>query len=144
LHFSIWDTNTGDEREQIVRRDVEEALDLAGMQFQRQYAVRAGGGDQVGHQLSRDRRARAGLAVLAGIAEIGDDGGDPARRAAAQGIDDHQQFHQIVVRGKTGRLDDENILTAHVFKDLDKDLLVRKTPDCRFGQGHAKLGGNSL
>src|SRR3546814_7849556 len=56
---------------QVVVRDVEEALDLVGMQVQRQHAVGAGGSDQVGDQLGRDRRARAGLAVLAGIAEIG-------------------------------------------------------------------------
>jgi hypothetical protein len=43
--------------EQVVGRDVEEALDLAGMQVERQHAVGAGLGDQVGDQLGRDRRA---------------------------------------------------------------------------------------
>ena len=54
---------------EVVDRDVEEALDLAGMQVERQHAVGAGMGDQVGDQLGGDRRARAGLAVLAGVAE---------------------------------------------------------------------------
>jgi hypothetical protein len=72
---------------QVVGRDVEEALDLAGVQVERQHAVGAGDGDQVGDQLGRDRRARAGFAVLAGIAEIGDHSGDAAgaeaRRSAS-------------------------------------------------------------
>ena len=57
--------------EQIVGRDVEEALDLAGVEVDRQHPVGAGGGDQIGDQLGRDRRARPGLPVLPGIAEIG-------------------------------------------------------------------------
>jgi hypothetical protein len=44
--------------EQVVGRDVEEALDLAGVQVERQHAVGAGMGDQVGDELGRDRRAR--------------------------------------------------------------------------------------
>ena len=68
--------------EEVVDRDVEEALDLPGMQVEGQHPVGAGRGDQVGHQLGRDRRARPGFAVLAGIAEIGDDRGDAPRRAA--------------------------------------------------------------
>ena len=47
--------------EEIVGRDVEEALDLAGMQIDGQHAVGARLGDQIGHQLGRDRRARARL-----------------------------------------------------------------------------------
>jgi hypothetical protein len=57
--------------QQVVGGDVEEALDLAGVQIHRQHPVGAGAGDQVGHQLGRDRRAAAGLAVLAGVAEVG-------------------------------------------------------------------------
>ena len=52
--------------EQIVGRDVEEALDLAGVEVDRQHPVGAGGGDQVGDQLGRDRRARARASGPAG------------------------------------------------------------------------------
>ena len=58
--------------EQVVGRDVEEALDLPGMKVEGQDPVDAGVGDQVGDELGRDRRPRSGLTVLAGIAEIGD------------------------------------------------------------------------
>jgi hypothetical protein len=56
---------------EIVDRNVEEALNLAGVQIDRQHAVGAGAGDEIGDELGRDRRAGPGFAVLPGIAEIG-------------------------------------------------------------------------
>jgi len=91
-------------RDQIVGRNIEEALDLAGVQIHRQDAVGAGAGDQIGHQLGRDRRAAAGLTILTRIAEIGDDGRDPLRRGPHQGVGDDQQLHQVVVGRIGGRL----------------------------------------
>ena len=41
--------------EEIVGRDVEEALDLPGVKIDRQHPVRARGGDEIGDQLGRDR-----------------------------------------------------------------------------------------
>src|ERR1700751_1360859 len=67
------------------------------MTGERHDAVDAGLGDQIGDQLGRDRRARAGFAVLSGVAEIGDHRRDAARRGAAQRIGDDQEFHQMVV-----------------------------------------------
>ena len=95
--------------EQIVGRDVEEALDLAGVQIDGQHAVGAGAGDEIGDELGRDRRARPRLPVLAGVAEIGDDRRDAPRRGAPQRVDHDQQLHQIVVRRIGGRLDDEGV-----------------------------------
>ncbi len=69
-------------REEVVGRDVEEALDLPGVKVERQHAVGAGLGDQVGDQLCRDRRAAGGAPVLPGVAEIRQHGGDPAGRRA--------------------------------------------------------------
>jgi len=87
---------------EIVGRDIEKALDLAGMEVHGQDAVGARLGDQVGHQFGRDRRARSGLAVLPGIAEIGDDGGNALGRGPAQRVDADQQFHQIVIGRMAG------------------------------------------
>src|SRR4029079_16818956 len=65
---------------EIVGRNVEEALDLPGVQVERHDAVDTGLGDQIGDQLGRDRRARPRFAVLPCIAEIGDHRGDAAGR----------------------------------------------------------------
>ena len=46
-------------RVDVVDRDVEEALDLPGVQVDGEHARRAGGGDQVGDELRADRDARA-------------------------------------------------------------------------------------
>ena len=70
-------------REQVVERDVEEALDLAGVEIHRERAIGAGGGDQVRDQLRGDRRARLGLAVLPGVAEVRDDRDDRCRPTRA-------------------------------------------------------------
>src|SRR5262249_29453316 len=78
--------------EEVVGRNVEEALDLPGVKVERQHPVDAGAGDQVGDELGGDRRARPGFAVLPGIAVVGNDSGDAPRRRAAQRIDDDQQF----------------------------------------------------
>ena len=120
--------------EEVVGRDVEEALDLAGMQVERQHPVGAGVGDQVGDELGRDRRARAGFAVLPGIAEIGDHRGDAPRRRAPQRVDDDQQLHQMVVGRERGRLDHEHVLAAHVLLDFDENLLVGEAADHGLGQ----------
>ena len=82
---------------QIVHRDVEEPLDLGGVQIHRQHAVGAGFGDQVGDELGADRRARAGFAVLAGVTEIRQHRRDPAGGGAAQRVERDQQLHQVVV-----------------------------------------------
>jgi hypothetical protein len=50
----------------------------------------------------------------------------------------------VVVRGIRGRLDDEGILAAHVFLDLDEDLHVRKAPDLGLGQRNVEIGGDGL
>ena len=62
---------------EVVDRHVEEALNLGGVQVHRQHAVGAGPRDQVGDELGRDRHAAFVFAVLPGVAEVGDDGGDP-------------------------------------------------------------------
>ena len=129
---------------EIVGRDVEEALDLAGVEIDRKDSIGASNGDQIGDELGGNGGPRAGLPVLSGIAEIGDDGGDPLGRGAAKRVDADQQFHQIVVGRIGGRLDDEDVLAADVFVNLDEDLLVGEAADARFGDGHFEIFGDRL
>ena len=115
-----------------------------GVQVERHDAVDAGMGDQVGDELGRDRRARAGFAILPGVAEIGDHRGDAARRGAAQRVGDDQQLHQMVVGRERGRLDDEGIRAADVLLDLDEDLHVGEAPYHGLGQRQVQALRRSL
>jgi hypothetical protein len=109
------------------------------MQIERQHAVGAGLGDQIGDQLGGDRRAAGHAAVLAGIAEIGQHRGDAPGRGSAERIDHDEQFHQVIVGRKGGRLQDEDVLAAHVFLNLDENLLVGEAADTGLAQRHVEI-----
>src|SRR5437870_2192242 len=64
----------------LVDRDVKKALDLAGVQVDREHAVGAGGPDQVGDQLGGDRHPGLVLLVRPPVPVIGDHGGDATGR----------------------------------------------------------------
>ena len=67
-------------RVDVVDRDVEEALDLVGVQIHRHHAIDADDLQHVRHDLRRDRHARrARPAILARVAEVRDGCGDPRR-----------------------------------------------------------------
>ena len=101
----------------IVHGHVEEALDLVGVQVHGQYAVDACGFQHIGHQFGGNRYAGGTrTAVLARIAEIGNGGGNPSGGGAFQGIGHGEDFHQVVVGGRTSGLEDEHIAAAHVFQ----------------------------
>ncbi len=109
----------------VVYRDIEEALDLIRVQVDREDTVDPDDGQHVGHYLGADGHAGgARTAILAGIAEVGDDSGDTSGRGAAEGIGHHHQFHQVVVGRRAGRLNQEYVLAADVFVDFDADFAI--------------------
>ena len=126
--------------QQVIHRDIEEALDLAGVQVHGQHAVGAGGGEHVGHQLGGDGIAGLGLAVLTGIAEVGDDGGDAAGAGALAGVDHDEQLHQAVVDGLAGGLDEEHVAAADGLVQGDEGLTVSEAFDLCLAQ----LGADEL
>ena len=85
-----------------------------------------------------------GFAILARVAEVGNDGCDAARGRALQRIDQDQQFHEVVVGGKRGRLDDEHVLAAHVFLDLDEDFHVGEALHLALGHGQLQVGADRV
>jgi hypothetical protein len=129
---------------QVVERNIEEALDLTRVQVDGEDPVGAGDGDQVGYQLGRDRRPRTRLAVLSRVAEIGHHRSDAPRRAPFEGVQGDQKLHQVVVGRIRRRLDDEHILAAHVFLNLDEHLHVREPPDTRLRQRQVEVRGYGL
>jgi hypothetical protein len=78
------------------------------------------------------------------VAEIGNDGRDAPGRGAAQRIGHDQQFHQMIVRGKRCRLDDERVLPAHVLLHFDENFHIRETADLTIRQRESEIGRNGF
>lgn len=94
---------------QIVNGHVEESLDLAGVQVHGDDVVAAGCLQHVGHQLCGDWSSTSLLFVLAGVREVGEDGGDASCRGGFAGVDGDEEFHEAVVDVVwTRRLQDEH------------------------------------
>ena len=115
-------------RVEVVDRQVEEALHLVLVEIHGQHPVRSGHGHHVGHQLGADRHPRLILAVLPGIAEVGNDRRDPRRARPLGGVHEEQQLDQVLGR-RIGGLDDVDVPAPDILVDLDEDLAVGEPPD---------------
>jgi len=76
--------------EQMIDGNVEEALNLGGMQVDKEGAISAGGGEQVGDELGADGDAGTVFAILAGVAVIRHHHRDPGRRGPLERINHDQ------------------------------------------------------
>ena len=132
----------GGAAKQMVQRNIEEALDLSGMEVHGQNAVGTGGGDHVGHQLCGDGVTALGLAVLTGVAKIGDNRSDTTGAGTAASIDHNQQFHQMVVNRLAGGLDQKNVGATNGFFQRNGSFTVGKGLDGAFAQVNAQLLAN--
>jgi hypothetical protein len=124
-------------RVDVVDRNVEEALDLAGVQIDGQDARRARDGDEIGNQLRADGHAGRDLAILPGVSVVRNHGGQALCRRALERVQHQQQLHQVVVRGRARRLDHEDVAAADVLRDLDLHLAIAETTDLGLAQRHA-------
>ena len=117
----------------------KEALNLSGVQIDADRAGRARFGDQVGDQTGGDGFARLDLFVLPRIAVVGQHDRDALRRRPPKRIDHDQQFHQVIVDGTAGRLDDENVRAARRFLDLDANLAVVEVRHLHLADRHVQM-----
>ena len=130
--------------QQMIHGNVEEALNLGGVEIHGQHPVGAGGGEHIGHQLGGDGIPALGLPILAGIAKIGDYRGNPPGGGPAAGVDHDEQLHQIVVDGVAGGLDQAHVGTANGFLQRNGNLSVGKGFDVALAHFDAKLPADSL
>ena len=73
------------------------------------------GGDRVGDHCRAEGLAGRGAAILAGVAEIRYDRGHPCGAGPAAGVQQQQQFDDVVVHRWCCRLNDIDISTTDVF-----------------------------
>ena len=132
----VADENRGSE--EVVDGDVEEALDLRGVEVDEESAVGAGGDEQVGDELGGDGDAGTVFAILARIAVVGNDGGDAAGRGAAERVLHDEQLHEVLVSRIAGGLDEEDVGAADVFEQLEVNLAIREALELGLADRHAE------
>src|SRR5256885_17199246 len=114
------------------------------MQIHREYATDARSIEQIRHELGRDRHPRLVFAVLSRVPEKWDHGGDSVRARPTGRVHHDQQFHQVLVRRRRRRLNDEYVATADIFLDLYVGFTIRKRADCRLSERRPNVIANSL
>ncbi len=129
---------------EVVDGDVEEALDLAGVEVHGEDAVDACGSDEVGDEFGTDGNPAFIFAVLASIAEEGDDGGDAVGGGTTGRVDHDEEFHQVMIGRRGGGLDEEEVVAADVFLNFDEGFAVWEGGDLSFGEVRFELAGDLL
>ena len=134
----------GEERKggHVVDRDLEEALDLAGVKVHGEDAVGTGDLQHVGDELRSDRLARRRLLVLARVRKPRDDRGDPARRGELCRVHHDQQLHQVAIDGLAAGLHDEEVGAADGVLVTAVRLAVGKGLDRRVTELDAERSGD--
>jgi hypothetical protein len=100
------------------------------MQVDGQYTVDTGAGQHVGYQFGGNRHTGGTrTTVLTGVAKIRDGCGNPAGRSTLERVGHGQDFHQVVIGGGTGGLQDEHIATADILQQFDSDFAIAELAD---------------
>lgn len=92
---------------EVVEGDVEESLDLVGMEVHADDAVDTSRGNHIGNQLGCDRHMGLILAILASKAVIRNDCDNLLSGGTLGGIHHHEKLEEVV-RRRQRRLDDED------------------------------------
>lgn len=123
---------------EVVDGEVEETLDLAGVEVHGDDMVAPGNREHVRDELRGDRRSRLVLLVHAGVRETGDDCGDAAGGGAFAGGDEDEELHEVVVDVAAAGLNDEHILLPDGLRDFDVDLAIRELLHGAGGERHVE------
>ena len=126
----------------MVDGNVEESLNLRGVQIDEERAVGAGGGEQIGDEFCADGDAGTVLAILARVSIIGNYGGDAGCGGALECVDHDQQFHQILVDGIAGGLHDKDVDAANVLEQLEVDFAISEALQLDLSDGNADVAAD--
>ncbi len=132
------------ERGQHVAGDVEKALNLIGVQVERDVSIGTGDADHVSHQAGGDRHAGLILLVGAPVCQVGNDRRDAVGRGPIERIQKDQQLHQVVIDRRRGGLDQKDVLAAYALVQPHKDILVGKRDDIAPRERHAEIFADPL
>lgn len=130
------------QRAKLVARDIEESLDLTGVQINRDVAVCAGGDNQIGDQACGDGHARLIFFVAAPVGIVWQNRRDPSRRGALERIEKNQELDEVAVNGRTQPLYQKNISPTDAALELYKDIFIREIVDVRFRKLETQMLAN--
>ena len=129
----------------MVHRNVEETLDCVLMQIDGDDVIGAGNGDEVSNELCRDGLARSGLALLAGVAVMRDDGGNGAGACTLGRINHDEHFHERIVDVLAGdRLNNKDIGAAHRVEVTSVNLAIGKLLELHVAKRGSQLSCNLI
>src|SRR5580704_5300003 len=130
--------------EHVIDRDIKESLNLRRMQIHEQCAVGSRSGQQIRHQLGRDRHPRTILTVLPRVPVVRHYHRDPSGRSALQRVNHDQQFDQVLIHRKTSRLHDKDVHSPDVLQQLKINLSVGETLQLTLAQLYSDVRANAL
>ena len=116
---------------EVVNRDVEETLNLVGVEVHGDDSVYAGSHKQVGNQFCGNRNAWFVLAVLTSPSEVRDNGNNRLCRCALGGINHEQKLHKVVAVWESG-LNNEHFVATDWFFEAHFKLAVGKVLNVHF------------
>jgi hypothetical protein len=109
--------------------DFEKTMHLGGVERQRQHAIGARRGQEIGDETAADGDARRVLLVGARISIVGHDGRDAGGGGPARSIEHEQEFHEVLLDRRDERLDDEDVALAAVGVQLHPETVVAEAVD---------------
>src|SRR5215469_11001754 len=127
----------------MIDRDVEKALNLLSVQVERQYPVCTSRDEQIGDEFSGDGNSRLIFAILPGISKIWNNCRDPIGARTSGCINQNEELHQILIRGRAGRLHNVNVAPPNIFINFDPRFAIRKGTDHGLAEGSMHPLANS-
>ena len=111
---------------EIIDGNTEEALDLGCMEVEGHDTIATSHLNAVGTDTCTDRDPRLIFLIPLGITEVGNNCSDRSGTCSAECIDPEEQFHEAIIGGKDGTLDNIDIASAHILKDTHKSVTFRE------------------
>ena len=133
--------NDGGSR-QMIEGNVEESLNLSGMEIKGDDAVSPRAFEKVGAKFRRNRDASFVFAILTRVSEIGNDRRNTVCACAAATVDHYEKLHERVVYRTARRLNDKDVFAANVFFDSTERFAVGKLFYGHIAQGLAEILAN--
>mmetsp|Transcript_680 Transcript_680/g.1067 ORF Transcript_680/g.1067 Transcript_680/m.1067 type:complete len:297 (+) Transcript_680:156-1046(+) len=120
----------------------EETLDLSTVQINSNNTVDSHGLKKACYIRGRNRDTSLHFTILSCVSIVRNDNCDPSCTCSVQGTDHEQQFHKIIVHGRTSRLNDIDILSSDILMNLNIHFSICKGSNCSLSKVDSKNLGN--